>query len=98
MAGAGYTPAQIDALTMFDVRDIFERWKEYPPVNEAMQTQEQYLKIIARALGVKFQEPSAREENKTMPVDANMKAMMEAQRAAIMKAHGGNIVPMLKRA
>ena len=67
MGGAGYTPAQIDALTLFDVRELFDYWREYPPAPEM-------LKVIARALRVEFKPlASRRADNDDGPTIEKLK-------------------------
>lgn len=37
MTACGYTPAQIDELTMYDVRQLFAYWRDYPPTHEILK-------------------------------------------------------------
>jgi hypothetical protein len=37
MAGCGYTPAEIDAMSLDDVRGLFAYWGEHPPTHEILQ-------------------------------------------------------------
>jgi len=85
MAGAGYTPAQIDCLTLHDVKILFRRWREFPPPNEA-------LRIVAQCLGAKF---SPIDPDPDAPPIIS-RELVEAQRRDIMKAHGGAIPPMIR--
>ncbi len=37
MSACGYTPAEIDAMTLFDVTNLFAYWRENPPVHEILK-------------------------------------------------------------
>ncbi len=37
MTACGYTPAEIDEMTLFDVTDLFAYWRETPPVHEILK-------------------------------------------------------------
>lgn len=37
MTSCGYTPAEIDEITLHDVLDLFAYWRSYPPVHEIMK-------------------------------------------------------------
>jgi hypothetical protein len=37
MAGCGYTPDEIDEMTLYDVRSLFEYWWDNPPVHEILK-------------------------------------------------------------
>jgi hypothetical protein len=37
MAGCGYTPTEIDELTLHDVADLFTYWRDYPPAHEILK-------------------------------------------------------------
>jgi len=37
MTACGYTPAEIDAMTLFDVAALFSYWRDYPPVHEILK-------------------------------------------------------------
>lgn len=37
MTGCGYTPAEIDEMTLHDVLSLFAYWREYPPVHEILK-------------------------------------------------------------
>ena len=37
MSGCGYTPAEIDEMTLFDVMNLFAYWRENPPVHEILK-------------------------------------------------------------
>lgn len=37
MAGCGYTPSEIDELTLHDVIDLFAYWREFPPTHEILK-------------------------------------------------------------
>ncbi len=37
MASCGYTPAQIDEMTMYDVLNLFIYWREFPPTHEILK-------------------------------------------------------------
>lgn len=37
MAACGYTPAEIDELTLNDVQNLFAYWHESPPVHEILK-------------------------------------------------------------
>ena len=37
MAGCGYTPTEIDELTLHDVADLFAYWRDYPPAHEILK-------------------------------------------------------------
>jgi hypothetical protein len=34
---AGFTPAEIDEMTLFDVMALFSYWRENPPVHEILK-------------------------------------------------------------
>lgn len=34
---AGFTPAEIDEMTLFDVMGLFSYWRENPPVQEILK-------------------------------------------------------------
>ena len=36
MTACGYTPAEIDEMTLYDVSALFAYWREYPPVHEIL--------------------------------------------------------------
>lgn len=37
MTGCGFTPDQIDGMTMLDVKALFEYWRDNPPTHEALK-------------------------------------------------------------
>lgn len=37
MTACGYTPAEIDDMTLFDVATLFAYWRENPPVHEILK-------------------------------------------------------------
>jgi hypothetical protein len=37
MTGCGYTPAEIDEMTLWDVLSLFSYWRDYPPVHEILK-------------------------------------------------------------
>jgi hypothetical protein len=37
MTGCGYTPAEIDDMTMHDVRSLLTYWRDYPPAHEILK-------------------------------------------------------------
>lgn len=37
MTGCGYTPAEIDEMTLHDVLSLFAYWRDYPPVHEILK-------------------------------------------------------------
>jgi hypothetical protein len=37
MTVCGFTPAQIDELSLFDVTALFAYWREYPPTHEILK-------------------------------------------------------------
>jgi hypothetical protein len=37
MTGCGYTPAEIDEMTLHDVLSLFSYWRDYPPVHEILK-------------------------------------------------------------
>jgi hypothetical protein len=37
MTSCGYTPAEIDELTLHDVLGLFAYWRDFPPVHEILK-------------------------------------------------------------
>ncbi|WP_395664564.1 hypothetical protein [Methylocella sp.] len=37
MAGCGYTPAQIDEMTLHDVAGLYAYWRDCPPTHEILK-------------------------------------------------------------
>ncbi len=37
MTGCGYTPAEIDEMTLHDVLALFAYWRDYPPTHEILK-------------------------------------------------------------
>ena len=37
MAACGYTPAEIDEMTLFDVMALIAYWRDHPPVHEILK-------------------------------------------------------------
>jgi hypothetical protein len=37
MTACGYTPAEIDEMTLFDVMGLFAYWRENPPTHEILK-------------------------------------------------------------
>lgn len=37
MTGCGFTPAEIDEMSLFDVMTLFAYWREHPPVHEILK-------------------------------------------------------------
>ncbi len=37
MTGCGYTPAEIDEMTLHDILALFAYWRDYPPVHEILK-------------------------------------------------------------
>lgn len=37
MTACGYTPAEIDEMTLHDIRQLFAYWREWPPVHEILK-------------------------------------------------------------
>ncbi len=37
MTACGYAPAEIDDMTMHDVRALFAYWRDYPPAHEILK-------------------------------------------------------------
>ena len=37
MTACGYTPAEIDEMTLFDVANLFAYWRETPPAHEILK-------------------------------------------------------------
>lgn len=37
MAGCGYTPNDIDEMTLYDVLSLFVYWRDYPPTHEILK-------------------------------------------------------------
>lgn len=37
MTACGYTPAEIDEMTLFDVVNLFGYWRAHPPAHEILQ-------------------------------------------------------------
>lgn len=37
MTACGYTPAQIDEMTLHDVLGLFAYWQDYPPTHEILK-------------------------------------------------------------
>lgn len=37
MAGCGYTPSEIDDMTLHDVLGLFAYWREHPPTHELLK-------------------------------------------------------------
>ncbi len=36
MTACGYTPNQIDEMTIHDIKSLFSYWREYPPLHEIL--------------------------------------------------------------
>ncbi|WOJ88057.1 hypothetical protein RZS28_09320 [Methylocapsa polymorpha] len=37
MTACGYTPAEIDEMTLHDVRGLLSYWRDYPPAHEILK-------------------------------------------------------------
>ncbi len=37
MAACGFSPAQIDEMTLFDVHALFDYWRDFPPTHEILK-------------------------------------------------------------
>ncbi|MGQ0446162.1 MAG: hypothetical protein ACT4O2_13810 [Beijerinckiaceae bacterium] len=37
MTSCGYTPAEIDELTLHDVLGLFAYWRDFPPIHEILK-------------------------------------------------------------
>ncbi len=37
MTGCGYTPAEIDEMTLHDVLGLFAYWRDFPPAHEILK-------------------------------------------------------------
>jgi len=55
----GYTPSEIDQMTLLDVQRLARYWRDNPPLTVL-------VKIIAASLGVKFDKP---DKSKYMSAD-----------------------------
>jgi hypothetical protein len=36
MTSCGFTPSEVDEMTLFDVNALFTYWREFPPVHEIL--------------------------------------------------------------
>jgi len=55
MTACGYTPAEIDEMTLFDVMGLFSYWRDNPPVHEI-------LKCVYRIAPKPAAEPNAADD------------------------------------
>ncbi len=37
MTACGFTPADIDEMTLFDIHALFDYWRDFPPVHEILK-------------------------------------------------------------
>ncbi|VTZ23242.1 conserved hypothetical protein [Methylocella tundrae] len=37
MTACGYTPAEIDEMTLYDILALFSYWRDYPPAHEILK-------------------------------------------------------------
>jgi hypothetical protein len=37
MASCGFTPAEIDEMTLFDIQALFNYWRDFPPTHEILK-------------------------------------------------------------
>jgi hypothetical protein len=38
MTACGFTPGDIDEMTLFDIHALFDYWRDYPPVHEILKS------------------------------------------------------------
>jgi hypothetical protein len=38
MTSCGFSPSEIDEMTLFDVHALFAYWRDFPPVHEILKT------------------------------------------------------------
>jgi hypothetical protein len=38
MTACGFTPAEIDDMTLFDLRDLLAYWRDHPPVHDILKS------------------------------------------------------------
>jgi hypothetical protein len=37
MSACGFTPADIDEMTLFDIQALFSYWRDFPPIHEILK-------------------------------------------------------------
>jgi hypothetical protein len=58
MTSCGYTPTEIDELTLHDVLSLFAYWREFPPTHEILKTVYRIEQKTDRAIARSENDPS----------------------------------------
>ena len=58
MTGCGYTPAEIDEMTLHDVLALFAYWRDFPPAHEILKCVYRIERKVAAPVVASAADPS----------------------------------------